>query len=111
MIESGYTRSVSRDVLAHAGVPHHVVHACHARRVAWFLRRKSHLWRWELSFPKAMCTRTSGPALTCLLHVLVWLHRLWRHLRQHMPVASSTVSAPQEERRSACTRYLCDIDG
>jgi hypothetical protein len=28
-----------------------------------------------------------------------------------MPVASSTVSAPQEERRSACTRYLCDIYG
>jgi hypothetical protein len=36
-----------------------------------------------------------------------WLYRLWRHLRQHMPVASSTVSAPQEERRSACTRSLC----
>ena len=40
-----------------------------------------------------------------------WLHRLWRHLRKHPPVASSTVSAPQEERRSACTRYLCDIYG
>ena len=33
-----------------------------------------------------------------------WLHRLWRHMRTHTPVASSTVSAPQEERRSACTR-------
>src|SRR5215470_6050245 len=70
MIECGYTRSVSRDVLAHAGVPHHAVHACHARRVAWFLRRRSQLWRWEPSFPTAMFTRTSGPALTCLLHVL-----------------------------------------
>src|SRR6266478_1607377 len=70
MIESGYTRSVSRDVLAHAGVPHHEVHACHARRVAWFLRRRSQLCRWEPSFPKAIFTRTSGPAITCLLHVL-----------------------------------------
>jgi hypothetical protein len=54
MIECGYTRSVSRDVLAHAGVPHHAVHACHARRVAWFLRRRSQLWRWEPSFPTAI---------------------------------------------------------
>src|SRR5919197_3794183 len=70
MIESGYTRSVSRDVLAHAGVPHHAVHVCHARRVACLLRRRSHLCRWEPAFPKALFTRTSGPALTCLLHVL-----------------------------------------
>src|SRR5262245_28796358 len=70
MIESEYTRSVSRDVLAHAGVPHHAVHACHARRVAWLRRRTSQLWRLEPSFPTAMFTRTSGPALTCLLHVL-----------------------------------------
>src|SRR5262244_3493350 len=70
MLESGYTRSVSRDTLAHAGVPHHAVHACHARRVAWFLRRKSQRWRWEPSVSTAMFTRTSGPALTCLLHVL-----------------------------------------
>jgi hypothetical protein len=37
-----------------------------------------------------------------------WLHRLWRHLRTHTSVASSTVSAPQEERRRARTRYPCD---
>src|SRR6516165_7183190 len=70
MLESEYTRSVSRDVLAHADVPHHVVHACHARRVAWFLRRRSQLCRWAPSFPTAMFTRTSGPVITCLLHVL-----------------------------------------
>src|SRR5262249_4828394 len=70
MIESEYTRSVSRDVLAHAGVPHHEVHACHARHVTRFLRGRSQLCRWEPSFPQAIFTRTSGPALTCLLHVL-----------------------------------------
>ena len=37
-----------------------------------------------------------------------WLHRLWRQLRTHTPVASSTVSAPQEERRRARTRSPCD---
>jgi hypothetical protein len=36
-----------------------------------------------------------------------WLHRLWRHLC----TASSTDSAPQEERRRARTRYPCDIYG
>ncbi len=40
-----------------------------------------------------------------------WLHRLWRQLRKYTPVASSTVSAPQEERRRARTRYPCDIYG
>ena len=40
-----------------------------------------------------------------------WLHRLWRQLRTHTPVASSTVLAPQEERRRARTRYPCDIYG
>ena len=40
-----------------------------------------------------------------------WLHRLWRHVRKHTPVTSSTVSVPQEERRSARTRSLCDIYG
>jgi hypothetical protein len=40
-----------------------------------------------------------------------WLHRLWRHLRKHTPVASSTVSVPQEERRRARPRYPCDISG
>ena len=40
-----------------------------------------------------------------------WLHRLGRHGRTHTPVASSTVSAPQEERRSTRTRYPCDLDG
>src|SRR5262249_39436016 len=118
MLESGYTRSVSREVLAHAGVPHHAVHACHARRVAWLLRRRSQLWRWEPSCPPAMCTRSSGPAFTCLLHVLPGctasppaLPRLWQHRRQHTPVASSTVLAPQEERRRARTRCPCAIDG
>ena len=64
MIESGYTRSVSRDVLAHAGVPHYAVHACHARRVAWFLRRRSQLWRWEPSFPTAIA-RGRAALLSC----------------------------------------------
>src|SRR5262249_49878203 len=40
-----------------------------------------------------------------------WLHRLWRHVRTHTPVASSAVSAPQGERRRARTRSPCDIDG
>src|SRR5215467_977194 len=40
-----------------------------------------------------------------------WLHRLWQHRRQHTPVASSTVLAPQKERRRAHTRSPCDIDG
>ena len=40
-----------------------------------------------------------------------WLHRLWRHGRKHTPVASSPVSAPQEERCSTRTRYPCDIYG
>ena len=61
MIECGYTRSVSRDVLAHAGVPHHAVHACHARRVAWFLRRRSQLWRWEPSFPTTISRGRAAP--------------------------------------------------
>src|SRR5262249_50759482 len=70
VIESGSTRSVSRDVLAHAGVPHYAVHAYHARRVAWLLRSRSQGCRWEPACPMALCTRTSGPALTGLLHVL-----------------------------------------
>jgi len=40
-----------------------------------------------------------------------WLHRPWRQVRTHTPVASSTVSAPQEERRRAPTRSPCAIDG
>src|SRR5215831_13100091 len=40
-----------------------------------------------------------------------WLHRLWRYLRRHTPVASSTVSAPQAERRRARTRCPCAISG
>jgi hypothetical protein len=40
-----------------------------------------------------------------------WLHRLWRHVRQHTPGASSTVAAPQEERRRARPRSPCDSDG
>ena len=40
-----------------------------------------------------------------------WLHRRWRQVRTHTPVASSTVAAPQEERRRARTRSLCAIDG
>ena len=40
-----------------------------------------------------------------------WRHRLWQHRRQHTPVASSTVLAPQEERRRARTRSPCDLDG
>jgi len=40
-----------------------------------------------------------------------WLHRLWRHLCTHAPTASSTVAAPQEERRRARTRYPYDIYG
>ena len=40
-----------------------------------------------------------------------WLHRLWRHVHPHTPVASSTVLAPQEERRGACTRSPCDSYG
>ena len=40
-----------------------------------------------------------------------WLHRLWVRLCKHAPAASSTVSAPQEERRRARTRYPCDIYG
>jgi hypothetical protein len=40
-----------------------------------------------------------------------WLHRPWQHRRQHTPVASSTVLAPQEERRRARTRCPCAIDG
>ena len=42
---------------------------------------------------------------------LAWLHRLWRHLRQHTPVASSTVAAPQEQRRHARPRSPCDSYG
>jgi len=40
-----------------------------------------------------------------------WLHRLWRHVRKYTPVASSTVSAPQEKRRRARTRSPCDLYG
>ena len=40
-----------------------------------------------------------------------WLHRLWRHVRQHTPVAFSTVSVPQEERHRARTRSPCDLYG
>src|SRR5262245_36601450 len=40
-----------------------------------------------------------------------WLHRLWRQVRTHTPVASSTVSAPQGERRRARTRSPCAIGG
>src|SRR5215813_4414315 len=40
-----------------------------------------------------------------------WLHRLWRPLRPHTPVAQSPVSAPQAERRRARTRCPCAIDG
>ena len=40
-----------------------------------------------------------------------WLHRLWRHVCTHTPVASSAVSAPQGERYRARTRSPCAIDG
>lgn len=40
-----------------------------------------------------------------------WLHRLWRHVRTHTPVASSAVSALQGERCRARTRSPCDIYG
>src|SRR5215470_5565695 len=40
-----------------------------------------------------------------------WRHRLWRQLRTHSPVAFSTVSALQEERRRARSRSPCAIDG
>ena len=46
----------ARCPFAHAGVPHYAVYACHARRVAWVLRRRSHRWRWEPSFPR-LCAR------------------------------------------------------
>ena len=39
-----------------------------------------------------------------------WLHRLWRYVRMHAPVASSAVSVPQKERRRARTRSPCAID-
>jgi hypothetical protein len=42
---------------------------------------------------------------------LSWLHRLWLRLFKPAPTASSTVSAPQEARRRARTRYPCDIYG
>ena len=40
-----------------------------------------------------------------------WLRRLWQYLCKHATAASSTVSAPQEARRSAQARYPCDIYG
>src|SRR5215468_9149739 len=90
MIESEHTRSVSRDVLAHAGVPHHAVHACHARRVAWLLRRRSQLCRWHHSprlfsrGPAALLSRASctsclaaPPLATCAhAHACGLQHRL-----------------------------------
>ncbi len=39
-----------------------------------------------------------------------WLHRLWLRLFKHAPKAF-TISATQEERRRARTRYPCDIYG
>jgi hypothetical protein len=110
MIECGYTRSVSRDVLAHAGVPHHAVHACHARRVAWLLRRRSQLWRWEPSFPKAIArgraallSRASCTACLAAPPLATSAHAHACGLEDRL--------GPQAERRSARTRCPCDIDG
>src|SRR5215472_14932718 len=49
-------------------------------------------------------------ALTCLLHVLPG-GTASGDICAHTLVASSTVSAPQGERRSARTRCPCAIDG
>jgi hypothetical protein len=40
-----------------------------------------------------------------------WLRRLGQHLSKHAPTASMIISASQDERRSARTRYPCDIYG
>ena len=102
MIESGYTRSASRDVLAHAGVPHHAVHACHARRMV--SSEKEPTMSLGTIIPQGYFHEDERPCSHVPPARPAWLHRLWRHMRTHTPVASSTVLAPQEERRRARTR-------
>ena len=109
MIESEHTRSVSRDVLAHTGVPHHAAHACHARASHGFFGEGANYVAGLM--PHGSFHEDERPCSHVPPACPSWLHRLWRQVRTHTFVASSTILAPQEERRRARTRCPCAIDG